>query len=267
MWFKDLHLMLKAFRVRRFFNGDVSGNGKRETEFRKRPSWMVPGSHGYHVVDDHCEFNGEPNLNSNSDSVVQKEQIEDLELWYFEVSNAKIGDSVTKYMQSHLFDKKPKAPKLRRKSKETLTKAYLGARAKIREAEKAEETWKVGSASPIVINGERHVVANMGEYRAVVCRDGEAHLISWRQQQGVVRMSKVRTSKSSEVVVGDERIDPHTEFVILASNGIWEMMKHQEAVNLIRHMEDPQEVAECLAREALTRVSRSNISCLVIHFD
>ncbi|THG14321.1 hypothetical protein TEA_015989 [Camellia sinensis var. sinensis] len=242
MWFKDLHLMLKAFRVRRFFNGDVSGNGKRETEFRKRPSWMVPGSHGYHVVDDHCEFNGEPNLNSNSDSVVQKEQIEDLELWYFE-------------------------PKLRRKSKETLTKAYLGARAKIREAEKAEETWKVGSASPIVINGERHVVANMGEYRAVVCRDGEAHLISWRQQQGVVRMSKVRTSKSSEVVVGDERIDPHTEFVILASNGIWEMMKHQEAVNLIRHMEDPQEVAECLAREALTRVSRSNISCLVIHFD
>ncbi|KAI8005208.1 putative protein phosphatase 2C-like protein 44 [Camellia lanceoleosa] len=249
-----------AFRVRRFFNGDVSGNGKRETEFRKRPSWMVPGSHGYYVVDDHCEFNDEPNLNSNSDSVVvQKEQIEDLELWFFEVSNAKIGDSVTKYMQSHLFDKKPK-PKLRRKSKETLTKAYLGARAKIREAEKAEETWKVDSASAIVINGERHVMANMGEYRAVVCRDGEAHPISWRQQQGtkrhwslrfilgmqlspplqlyqlyimfknnknknknksVVRMSKVRTSKSSEVVVGDERIDSDTEFVILASNGIW----------------------------------------------
>ncbi|CAL5413598.1 unnamed protein product [Camellia sinensis] len=241
MWFKDLHLKLKAFRVRRFFNGDVSGNGKRETEFRKRPSWMVLGSHGYLVVDDHCEFNGEPNLNSNSDSVVvQKEQIEDLELWYFEVSNAKIGDSVTKYMQSHLFDKKPKAA---------------------------------------IINGERHVMANMGEYRAVVCRDGEAHPISWRQQQGtkrhwslrfilgVVRMSKVRTSKSSEVVVGDERIDSDTEFVILASNGICEMMKHQEAVNLIRHMEDPQEVAECLAREALTRMCRSNISCLVIHFD
>ncbi|CAL5416490.1 unnamed protein product [Camellia sinensis] len=74
-----------------------------------------------------------------------------------------------------------------KKSKETLTKAYLGARVKIREAEKAEETWKVGSASAIVINGERLVMANMGEYRAVVCRDGEAHPISRRQQQGTKR--------------------------------------------------------------------------------
>ncbi|CAL5347457.1 unnamed protein product [Camellia sinensis] len=128
--------------------------------------------------------NDEPNLKV----VVQREQIEDLELWFFEVSNAKIGDAVTKYMQSRLFDRSPKRqPKLRKTSKETLTKAYLGARVKIREAEKAEETWKVGSASAIVINGERLVMANMGEYRAVVCRDGEAHPISRRQQQGTKR--------------------------------------------------------------------------------
>ncbi|XP_028070274.1 putative protein phosphatase 2C-like protein 44 [Camellia sinensis] len=164
--------------------------------------------------------NDEPNLKV----VVQREQIEDLELSFFEVSNAKIGDAVTKYMQSRLFDRSPKR-QLRKKSKETLTKAYLGARVKIREAEKAEETWKVGSASAIVINGERLVMANMGEYRAVVCRDGEAHPISRRQQQGtkrhwflrfipgVICMPKVRTSKSSEVVVGEERIDSDTEFM------------------------------------------------------
>jgi len=44
-------------------------------------------------------------------------------------------------------------------------------------------------------------------------------------------------------------------------------MKNQEAVNLIRHIEDPQEAAECLAKEALIRMSRSKISCLVIRFD
>ena len=44
-------------------------------------------------------------------------------------------------------------------------------------------------------------------------------------------------------------------------------MKPQEAVNLIRHLEDPQEAAECLAKEAITRMSKANISCLIIRFD
>lgn len=96
----------------------------------------------------------------------------------------------------------------------------------------------------------------------------------------------------SELLVGSERIDSSTEFVILASTGIWEVrcsiyhndyfqqrnsnttivlfvqvMKNQEAVNLIGHIEDAQEAAECLAKEALTRMSKSNISCLIIRFD
>jgi len=44
-------------------------------------------------------------------------------------------------------------------------------------------------------------------------------------------------------------------------------MKNQEAVSLISHIEDPQEAAECLANEALNRMSKSNISCLIIRFD
>lgn len=46
-----------------------------------------------------------------------------------------------------------------------------------------------------------------------------------------------------------------------------QVMRNQEAVDLIRHIDDPQEAAECLTREALTRMSRSSISCLVIRFD
>lgn len=33
----------------------------------------------------------------------------------------------------------------------------------------------MGSASVILINGEKLVIANMGDYRTVVCRDGIAH--------------------------------------------------------------------------------------------
>lgn len=45
------------------------------------------------------------------------------------------------------------------------------------------------------------------------------------------------------------------------------VMLNQEAVNLIQHIQDAQEAAECLAKEALTRMSKTNISCLVIRFD
>lgn len=66
---------------------------------------------------------------------------------------------------------------------EALKRAYLGVRAKIREQHKSEESCKMGSASIIVINGEKLVVANMGDYRTVVCRDGIAHQTTGSYQQ------------------------------------------------------------------------------------
>ncbi|XP_021752125.1 putative protein phosphatase 2C-like protein 44 [Chenopodium quinoa] len=79
--------------------------------------------------------------------------------------------------------------------------------------------------------------------------------------------SSRKQTNSLELIAASERIDSETEFIILASNGIFEVMRNQEAVDLIRHIDDPQEAAECLAREASMRMSRSNISCLVIRFD
>ncbi|CAK9165750.1 unnamed protein product [Ilex paraguariensis] len=267
MGFKDLHLKIKAFRLRHFLIGD-GGKKKRESENGKKPSWMVPLSHGYHVVDMYSLQDESSELDSDS-VVVQREQIgENIEMWFFGVFDARIGDGVSKYMQSHLFGKKIKESEMRRRSKETLRKAYLGARAKIRETEEPEESSKVGSASAIIINGEKLVIATMGDYRAVVCRDGairlaKVRLLGW-DSGGAAR---TKPTKNSQLLVGSQRIDADTEFLILASSGIWEVMKHQEAVNLIRHIDDPQEAAECLAKEALTRMSRSNISCLVIRFD
>lgn len=75
------------------------------------------------------------------------------------------------YVQSHI----------RGKSKETMRKAYLGARSKVREA--SEETNGVGSVSALVIDGEKLVLANMGDYRAVVCKEGLARQIGSSNKQ------------------------------------------------------------------------------------
>jgi protein phosphatase PTC1 len=68
-----------------------------------------------------------------------------------------------------------------------MRKAYLGARAKIRETQRADETSRAGSVSVLVINTEKLVTASMGNYRAVVCRNGVAREIGKRDQKSAKR--------------------------------------------------------------------------------
>ncbi|GMH28509.1 hypothetical protein Nepgr_030352 [Nepenthes gracilis] len=291
MGLKDIHLKLKVLRLRRFLLGDARTSGE-VSEAAKKPLWPTQISHGYHVVEGRT-FKIDQSSGLRSDTVVvQRELIGHVELWFYGLSDTKISNTINRYMQSNLFDREPQESQIRRKSKETMRKAYLNAKAEFGETVDAEEKLTVGSASLMVINGQKLVVANIGDYRAVMCRDGMAHQLGTRHRytrrkhwprrflSGAIHMPKVwiraynsskeastKSCKSSGLTVADERVDAETQFIILSSNGVWEVMKNQEAVNLIRHIDDPQEAAECLAREALTRMSKSNISCLVIRFD
>lgn len=69
---------------------------------------MTPVSHGYQVLDQDRSFRGSGFSNaSEADSVVvQREQMEDLELWFFGVFDDHGSDGVTKYLQTHLFNRK-----------------------------------------------------------------------------------------------------------------------------------------------------------------
>ncbi|XP_011091332.1 putative protein phosphatase 2C-like protein 44 [Sesamum indicum] len=305
MGLRHLHLKIKRIKLRRF----LPGNGRRttrETKNGKRVSWMTHVSYGYHVaeLDEPCT-NSSSVRDFDSSVLVQREQMEECELWFFGVFDDGIGEGITKYLQSHFFDKTmPKELRMGKKSKEAMERAHLNARTHLRDRNEPEETaWKLGSASAMVINGEKLVMAYMGDYSGVICRDGQAYQISRRKPHPTMQhwslklisgmhiyilvfiicalrvpklhilgggsrtTSGTKSSKGSELIVGSERIDSETEFVILASTGVWEVMRHQEAVNLIRHIEDPQAAAECLVTEALTRMSRSKISCLIIRFD
>lgn len=96
-------LQEQAFRLKRFLLGH--GGRKRKYKLAKKHSWMMPMTYGYHVVQ-HNIFRDDTD-DSDFDSVVaQREQIDRSELWYFGIFDALIGDKVTKYMQSHFFDKK-----------------------------------------------------------------------------------------------------------------------------------------------------------------
>lgn len=272
MGLKDLRLKLKGLRLGRFLMRNTRKKRRGAAAAVSKPSWMAPVNHGYHVVADQSYSRIWEEESDYDSVVVQREQMEGIELWFFGVFDPQIGDKVIKSMQTHFFDKNFQESQVKGKGREAMKKAHLSARTKVREAKEGKESWKMGSSSALVIDGDKLVIASMGDYRAILCEDGLAHQISCDQDSTRQRwprrlMLGMKPQKSSELVLATKRINLETEFVILGSNGIWEVMKNQEAVNLIRHMEDPQEAAECLAKEAFTRMSKSSISCLVIRFD
>ncbi|CAH8358794.1 unnamed protein product [Eruca vesicaria subsp. sativa] len=259
MGFWDFPFMEKAFRFERLVDGDARRR-------KKKPSWLNPVSHGCYTIDRLSNID----RSSSADSVtVQREQQseQEREVWFFAVSDAGTGKEIVKYMQSHIFDKVHDEHGVLRKCKEVMRRAY------------AEEDRSSGSAASVtVVNGEKLAIASIGGHRVVVCRDGEAYQIraksstrNWSDfifpvcNQGEIEDES--DSRDSELALVTEKISSVTEFIIIGSSGIWEVMKIQEAINLIRHMEDPQEAAKCLAKEALNRISKSEISCIVIRFD
>jgi len=76
----------------------------------------------------------------------------------------------------------------------------------------------------------------------------------------------LRAHLSSEPDVKHIQINSSIEFVILASDGLWKVMKNQEAVDLVKSTKDPQTAAKRLTSEALGRMSKDDISCIVIRF-
>jgi len=57
------------------------------------------------------------------------------------------------------------------------------------------------------------------------------------------------------------------EFIILACDGLWDVCTDQEAVDLIRNIQDAQRASKIMVEHALARFSTDNLSCMVIRLD
>lgn len=177
----------------------------------------------------------------------------------------------------------------------------------------------VGSTAVVaVVGGEVVVVANCGDSRAVICRDGVAvplsndhkpnrpdeldrveaaggRVINW---DGYRVLGVLATSRS----IGDQHLKPFVisepevtvsertnadEFLILASDGLWDVISNEVACQVVRRCLDGQvgrirkiengrsshaieaksqvaEAATLLVEMAMGRGSRDNISAIVV---
>ncbi|XVE91041.1 hypothetical protein DITRI_Ditri20bG0124200 [Diplodiscus trichospermus] len=207
------------------------------------------------------------------------------------------GRDVAKYLQTHLFDKILSQPDFSRTPKPPIKRAYKQINDKILE-DVAPSRGGSTTVTAILIEGEKLVVANVGDSRAVLCRDGavkqvtiddeprkEKQLVESRggfvsekpgnvpRVDGLLAMTrafgdgKLKDYIASEPHVIVEMIDPNTDqFIILASDGLWKVMSNEDAFDHIRGVDDVQQASEQLIKEALARDSQDDISCIVVVF-
>lgn len=165
--------------------------------------------------------------------------------------------------------------------------------------EKAGDLGKGGSTAvtAILINCQKLVVANVGDSRAVICKNGVAKQLSVDHEPSMEREEienrggfvsnfpgdvarvdgqlavarafgdkSLKDHLSSEPDFAMEMIDDDTDCIILASDGLWKVMSNQEAVDTIKNIKDALSAAKRLTEEALNRKSSDDISCVVVKF-
>ncbi|XP_068656906.1 probable protein phosphatase 2C 39 isoform X2 [Aristolochia californica] len=268
-----------------------AGFGPSDTGKGKSKIFGKHITHGFHLV------KGKSN-HAMEDYVVAKfKQVHDSELGLFAIFDGHLGHDVADYLQSHLFDNILKEPNFWTETENAIRKAYEETDSKI--LERAIDLGRGGSTAvtAILVNGEKLVVANVGDSRAVISKNGVAKQLSVDHEPGMERdaiVSKggfvsnmpgdvprvdgqlavarafgdksLKKHLSSEPDVVVEKIDEETDLLILASDGLWKVMSNQEAVDSIRDMKDAQAAAKHLTEEGLAKKSKDDISCVVVYF-
>ncbi|PPD67024.1 hypothetical protein GOBAR_DD36095 [Gossypium barbadense] len=149
------------------------------------------------------------------------------------------------------------------------------------------------------ILNEKLVIANVGDSRAVISKNGvpkqlsvdhepaserralKIEVVLFRTFQVMGDVARVdgqlvvarafgdkslRKHLTSEPDVSIETIDDDTDLIILASDGLWKVMSNQEAVDAIKGIKDARSAAKHLTEEAVKRKSKDDISIIVVKF-
>ncbi|EEU39503.1 uncharacterized protein NECHADRAFT_94471 [Fusarium vanettenii 77-13-4] len=147
-------------------------------------------------------------------------------------------------------------------------------------------------------NGRQRVLytANVGDARIILCRAGKALRLSYDHKGsdevegkriaaagGLILNNRVNGVLAVTRALGDAYMKklvtghPYTtetviqadsdEFIIIACDGIWDVCSDQEAVDLVRNVDDPISASKLLVDHALNRFSTDNLSCMVVRLD
>ncbi|XP_047969313.1 probable protein phosphatase 2C 59 isoform X1 [Salvia hispanica] len=207
------------------------------------------------------------------------------------------GARAAEYVKQNLFSNLIRHPKFISDTKSAISDAYNHTDSEFLKSENNQNRDAGSTASTAILVGDRLLVANVGDSRAVICRGGEAFAVSrdhkpdqtderqriedaggfvmwagtWRVG-GVLAVSRAFGDRLlKQYVVADpdiqeEKVDDTLEFLILASDGLWDVVTNEEAVSMTKPIPDPEDAAKRLLQEANQRGSGDNITIVVVRF-
>ncbi|SCU90771.1 LADA_0F06348g1_1 [Lachancea dasiensis] len=137
--------------------------------------------------------------------------------------------------------------------------------------------------------------ANVGDTRIVLCRNGHSVRLTYdhkasdtgemqrvEEAGGLIMRSRVNGMLAVTRSLGDKFFDslvvgnPFTtsveitttdQFLIIACDGLWDVLEDQEACDAIKKSNDASEAAKTLVRMALERGTTDNVTVMVVLFD
>ncbi|RWV91028.1 hypothetical protein BHE74_00027210 [Ensete ventricosum] len=124
------------------------------------------------------------------------------------------------------------------------------------------------AVTAILINGRKLWIANIGDSRAVLAKGQQVLQLTVDHDPSTERRSiENRGGFVSIMPDPDVRcvdVTADADLLILASDGMWEVMSNEEAIEIARKAKDPQAAARQLTTEASERYSTDDVSCVVI---
>ncbi|KAM0907086.1 hypothetical protein ACQ4PT_016341 [Festuca glaucescens] len=215
----------------------------------------------------------------------------------FGVSDGYGGSCAAKYLKEHLFENLLKHPAFITDTKLAISESYKETDADFVAAETTICREGGSTASTAILVGKHLYVVNVGDSRAVISKAGKAIALSddhkpnrsdererienaggvvtfsgtWRVG-GVLAMSRAfgdRLLKQfvvAEPEIQEQEIDDELEFLILASDGLWDVVSNEHAVAFVKEEVGPEAAARKLTEIAYRRGSCDNITCIVVEF-
>ena len=214
---------------------------------------------------------------------------------FFGVYDGHGGRQVSRYLHKHL----DKNIELELKAMENSSIAHAFGRAylitDIQCCQETSETCGATAVTCIIRQENNHRVlhtANVGDSRAVLCRKRKALRLSKdhkaedpdectriRQAGGAVVKQRVMGILAVSRSFGDHglkqyviarpytstvRLGPEDAFVILACDGVWDVMSDQEAVDFVLAISNRANAAQSLVEEAMKRLSADNLTVVIV---
>ncbi|KAI4297097.1 hypothetical protein L6164_037004 [Bauhinia variegata] len=247
-------------------------------------------SHGYHVV------HGKMGHGMEDYVFAKHKNINGYDMGLYAIFDGHSGKDVAKHLRSHLFKNILHESDFWKNPVRAIKRAFQATDEEI--LENIANSWGGSTAvAAILINGVKLMVANVGDSRAILCMNGVAKPISVDHEpekekdlvesrggfvcklpgdiprvDGQLAMTRafgdgqLKEHITVEPDVMIQKIDEDTEFIILASDGLWKVMTNQEACDCIKDIDEAKTASKKLIKEALSLGSCDDISCIVVKF-